>query len=578
VAAGDNRLIVSRSRLGVLGLIGPGTLWLALFFFVPMVFMGVVSLESGSIDEGFVFNWSFGNYADAISTYQTQFLRSFGYGGAATALALLIAYPLAYAIAFRVGRWKSLFLFAVVAPFCTTYLIRTLAWQTILSDQSPPVDALRSIGLIGENGRALDTSASVIAGLTYNFLPFMLLPIYANLERLDGRLVEAAQDLYSSPREAFRRVTLPRSLPGILAGVLLTFIPAVGDYVNAYFLGGPNQAMIGNVIQGQFLNLADYPTAAALSFTLMALIMIAVVAYFWGFGTAAVVGGDDAGEGQTAYPPPDPPPASTFLGRLRRRALTIYAFLATAYMLIPIAVIALFSFNDPAGNFNTDWQGFTLEHWGDPFDDAELTSALGTSLELALLATLIATALGTLLALALVRRRFRGRRAANMLILVPMATPEVVIGAALLSMFVYIDLSRGFGTLLVAHVMFSISFVVVVIRARLIALDPALEEAAADLGAAPVSRFRTITLPLLWPGILAGAALAFALSIDDFVISNFNSGTTVTFPLYIFGASQRGIRPDVNVLATMLFVLTVGAVLFAIWQQRRAERRLETTD
>jgi spermidine/putrescine transport system permease protein len=159
-----------------------------------------------------------------------------------------------------------------------------------------------------------------------------------------------------------------------------------------------------------------------------------------------------------------------------------------------------------------------------------------------------------------------------------MATPEVVIGAALLSMFVYIDLSRGFGTLLVAHVMFSISFVVVVVRARLIALDPGLEEAAADLGAAPVSRFRTITLPLLWPGIVAGAALAFALSIDDFVISNFNSGTTVTFPLYIFGASQRGIRPDVNVLATMLFVLTVGAVLLAIWQQRRAERRLETTD
>jgi spermidine/putrescine transport system permease protein len=564
-----------RRRLGALGLAGPGTLWLAAFFLVPMAFMGVVSLESGSIDEGFVFDWSFGNYADAVSTYQTQFLRSFGYGAAATVLALLIAYPLAYAIAFRVGRWKPLLLFAVVAPFFTTYLIRTLAWQTILSDQSPPVDALRAIGLIGEDGRALDTSASVIAGLTYNFLPFMLLPIYANLERLDGRLVEAAQDLYSSSREAFLRVTLPLSAPGILAGVLLTFIPAVGDYVNAYFLGGPNQAMIGNVIQGQFLNLADYPTAAALSFTLMALIMIAVVAYFRGFGTAAVVGDDDAAGGQTAHPPPLPPPASTLRGRLRERALAIYALLATAYMLIPIAVIALFSFNDPAGNFNTDWQGFTLEHWRDPFDDAQLTSALGTSLELAVLVTLIATVLGTMLALALVRHRFRGRRTANVLILVPMATPEVVIGAALLSMFVYIDLSRGFGTLLVAHVMFSISFVVVVVRARLIALDPGLEEAAADLGAAPFNRFRTVMLPLLWPGVIAGAALAFALSIDDFVISNFNSGTTVTFPLYIFGASQRGIRPDVNVLATMLFALTIGAVLLAIWQQRRAERRLE---
>jgi spermidine/putrescine transport system permease protein len=569
---------VARGRLGALGLIGPGALWLILFFVIPMAFMGVVSLESGSIDQGFVFDWSFGNYADAISAYQTQFARSFGYAAVATTLALLIAYPLAYAIAFRVGRWKPLLLFAVVAPFFTTYLIRTLAWQTILSDQSPPVDALRSVGLIGENGRALDTSGSVIAGLTYNFLPFMLLPIYANLERLDGRLVEAAQDLYSSSRQAFLRVTLPLSAPGILGGVLLTFIPAVWDYVNCYFLGGPNQAMIGNVIQGRFLTLADYPTAAALSFTLMALIMIAVIAYFWGFGTAAVAGDDDAAGAQSAHPPPAPPPASNLLGRLRRRGLAIYACLATAYMLIPIAVIALFSFNDPAGNFNTEWQGFTFEHWKDPFDDAELTSALGTSLELAVLATLIATVLGTLLALALVRHRFRGRRAANLLILVPMATPEVVIGAALLSMFVYVDLSRGFGTLLVAHVMFSISFVVVVVRARLIALDPGLDEAAADLGAAPFRRFRTITLPLLMPGVIAGAALAFALSIDDFVISNFNSGTTVTFPLYFFGAAQRGIRPDVNVLATMLFVLTVGAVLFAIWQQRRAEQRMERVE
>jgi len=568
---------VSRGRFGVLGLVGPGALWLVVFFFIPMVFMGVVSLESGSLDEGFVFDWSFGNYPDAISQFKTQFLRSFAYGGAATVLALLIAYPLAYAIAFRAGRWKPLVLFAVVAPFFTTYLIRTLAWQTILSDQSPPVDALRSIGLIGENGRALDTSWSVVAGLTYNFLPFMLLPIYANLERLDGRLIESAQDLYSSSSEAFRRVTLPLSAPGILAGVLLTFIPAVGDYVNAYFLGGPNQAMIGNVIQGQFLSLADYPTAAALSFTLMALIMLAVLAYFWGFGTSALIGDDSSAGGQTAHPPPRPLPASTWLGRLRQRWLTIYACLAVAYMLIPIVVIAVFSFNDPAGNFNTEWQGFTLEHWRNPFDDAELNDALATSLELAAATALIATVLGTLLALALVRHRFRGRRAGNLLILVPMATPEVVIGAALLSMFVYIDMTRGFGTLLVAHVMFSISFVVVVVRARLIALDPGLEEAAADLGSGPLNRFRTITLPLLWPGVVAGAALAFALSIDDFVISNFNSGTTVTFPLYIFGASQRGIRPDVNVLATLLFLLTISAVLLAIWQQRRAERKMAAT-
>ena len=193
----------------------------------------------------------------------------------------------------------------MIAPFFTTYLIRTLAWQTILSDQSPPVEALRSLGLLGDNGRLLDTKWSVIAGLTYNFLPFMVLPIYASLERLDGRLVEAAQDLYSSSRSAFLRVTLPLSAPGIVAGVLLTFIPAVGDYVNAYFLGGPNQAMIGNVIQGQFLSLADYPTAAALSFILMALILALVLVYLRAAGSAAMSGDDEDGAApaQAGTPP-----------------------------------------------------------------------------------------------------------------------------------------------------------------------------------------------------------------------------------------------------------------------------------
>ncbi len=259
-------------------------------------------------------------------------------------------------------------------------------------------------------------------------------------------------------------------------------------------------------------------------------------------------------------------------GWIREHALGAYAAAAIAYMLIPIAVIVLFSFNDPTGNFNISWQGFTLDHWRDPFADQALTDALVTSLKLAALSTVIATAIGTLLALALVRHRFLGRRAANVLVLVPMATPEVVIGAALLSMFVYLDVARGFATLLIAHVMFSISFVVVVVRSRLIGFDPALEEAAADLGAGPLARFRTVTLPLLAPGVVAAAALAFALSIDDFVVSNFNSGTTVTFPLYIFGASQRGIPVEVNVLSTMLFALAAAALCLVLWQQRRAER------
>ncbi len=261
---------------------------------------------------------------------------------------------------------------------------------------------------------------------------------------------------------------------------------------------------------------------------------------------------------------------------LREHAVNIFAALVVVYMLIPIAVIFVFSFNDPAGKYNFTWVGFTLEHWGNAFGIEELNSALLTSLKLALLATVIATAIGTLMALALVRHQFHGRRGANLLIVVPMATPEIVMGASLLSFFLILGApALGFQTLLIAHVMFCISFVVVVVRSRLIGFDRNLEDAARDLYASPLQTFRLITLPLIMPGILGGALLSFALSIDDFVISNFNSGTTVTFPLYIYGAAQRGIPVEVNVIAMILFGTTVLAMGFTVWQQRRAERMAE---
>jgi spermidine/putrescine transport system permease protein len=258
---------------------------------------------------------------------------------------------------------------------------------------------------------------------------------------------------------------------------------------------------------------------------------------------------------------------------LREHAVNIVAALVVIYMLIPIAVIFFFSFNDPAGRYNYTWVGFTLEHWAHAFSREDLTEALLTSLKLAVLATVISTIVGTMMALALVRHQFFGRRAANFLIVIPMATPEIVMGAALLSFFLILGTpSLGFQTLLIAHVMFCISFVVVVVRSRLIGFDRNLEEAAKDLGASPFETFRLVTLPLIMPGIFGGAMLAFALSIDDFVISNFNSGTTVTFPLYIFGAAQRGIPVEVNVIAMILFGITVLAMGFTVWQQRRAER------
>ena len=260
----------------------------------------------------------------------------------------------------------------------------------------------------------------------------------------------------------------------------------------------------------------------------------------------------------------------------REHGVAIVGTLVVIYMLIPIAVIFVFSFNDPSGRYNYNWVGFTFDHWTNAFGIPELTDALVTSLKLALLATVISTVIGTLMAVALVRHQFFGRRAANFLIVIPMATPEVVMGASLLSFFLILGTpSLGFQTLLIAHVMFCISFVVVVVRSRLIGFDRNLEEAAKDLGATPFQTFRLVTLPLIMPGILAGALLAFALSIDDFVISNFNSGTTVTFPLYIFGAAQRGIPVEVNVIAMILFGITVAAMGFTTWQQRRAEKMAE---
>jgi spermidine/putrescine transport system permease protein len=271
-------------------LLAPGLLYLGLFFIVPLGFLAYQSLESGNFDIGYAFTWAWGNYWDAIHNYRGHFIRSLEYAGIATILALLFGYPLAYWIAFRGGRWKNLLLLFIVAPFFVTYLIRTLAWESILADQGPVVGVLRDIGILGNDGRLLATSTAVVAGITYNFFPFMALPLYVSLEQIDQRLIEAAQDLYASKWKAFLRVTLPLSLPGVVAGTLLTFIPAAGDFINAQLLGSPKNHMIGNVIQSKFLELTDYPSAAAMSFVLMATILVMVALYARAVGTEKLTG------------------------------------------------------------------------------------------------------------------------------------------------------------------------------------------------------------------------------------------------------------------------------------------------
>jgi spermidine/putrescine transport system permease protein len=267
----------------------PGALWLALFFVVPLGFLGYQSLQSG-VFPNFEFTWEFSNFTNAISDYHEHLIRSFVYAGIATVVCLVLAYPLAYWIAFRAGPWRNLFLLIIVAPFFVTYLIRTLAWLNILADQGPVVGFLRGIHVLDEDGRLLATSFAVIAGIAYNFFPFMALPLYVSLEQVDPRLLEAANDLYASSRQTFLRVTLPLSAPGIVAGTLLTFIPAAGDFINAALLGTPKQSMIGNVIQAKFLESLDYPTAAALSFVLMATILVALLVYARVVGSEKLTG------------------------------------------------------------------------------------------------------------------------------------------------------------------------------------------------------------------------------------------------------------------------------------------------
>ncbi|MBI3745267.1 MAG: ABC transporter permease [Chloroflexi bacterium] len=273
-------------------LLAPGLLWLTVFYLVPSLQMAVSSLWTGSLEKGYVFsfaNWT--NYTKALGRFEPQFTRSILYGGAATILTFLIAYPLAYSIAFRGGRFRNLLLFLVIAPFFTSFLLRTLSWKIILGDVGPFLGPLKDLGVIPSDFRLLATPIAVISGITYNFLPFMTLPIYVSLEKIDFRLVEAAQDLYANRFGAFRRVTFPLSLPGVFAGSLLTFIPAVGDYVNAELLGNPDTTMIGNVIQNQFLTQNNYPTASALSFLLMAGILIAVFVYARILGTEELTAG-----------------------------------------------------------------------------------------------------------------------------------------------------------------------------------------------------------------------------------------------------------------------------------------------
>jgi len=276
-----------KRRLTGYWLLLPGAIWLGLFFVVPLYSLVATSLHApeGSVLTGYDMTWAFSNYADALQAYWRPLLRSLVYGGVATLICLVLGYVLAYAIAFKSGRWKNLMLVLVIAPFFTSFLVRTLSWKLLLSDDGFVVNTLQFLHILGANQRLLATPVAVVAGLVYNFLPFMVLPLFASIDKIDHRLIEAAGDLYSRPYVGFFKVTWPLSLPGVVSGTLLTFIPAVGDYINAELLGSPKQRMIGNTIQSLFTDANNYPAAGALSVILMVLILVLVLFYVRRAGT-----------------------------------------------------------------------------------------------------------------------------------------------------------------------------------------------------------------------------------------------------------------------------------------------------
>jgi spermidine/putrescine transport system permease protein len=299
-ATGTDDKALRRARFAPYGLLSPGVIWLALFFIWPTIVLAKIALSTkpNPFLPEYVFSWEFSNFTDAISENWTLLWRSFVYAGVATVASLLIGYPLAYFIAFRGGRYRNLMLGLVVLPFYTSFLIRTLAWKSLLADQGLVLGVMNRLHLIGltdaigltQNGRILNTAVAVIGGLTYNFMSFMILPIYVSLEKIDVRLIEAAADLFSTPAAAFRKVVLPLSLPGVFAGTLLTFIPAAGDYINATFLGGPNNGMVGSKVSELFLKQSNYPEAGALSITFMVIVTVGVLLYARLLGTEDLTG------------------------------------------------------------------------------------------------------------------------------------------------------------------------------------------------------------------------------------------------------------------------------------------------
>ncbi len=619
----------------------PAMTWLILFFLAPLIIVIVVSFWERGPRGTVIHEWTKENYEYVDETYRPILDRSIEMAGTTTLLCLVIGYPLAFFISTRKKQWvKQLSLFLVILPFWTNFLIRTYAWQVLLGNNGIFNHYMVEWGFLDEPWEILYTRKAVIIGMVYGFLPFMILPIYGTLERFDFRMIEAAHDLGGNKWSAFRRILLPMTFPGVIAGIILVFVPAIGAFVTPDLLGGVQGLMIGNLINNAFRR-RNMPRGSATSIVLMGIVALGMLVYMlverstaegpssverdisadrslWSkiitpimnvYNTITSLPGILLDETKALiaenFPLGDEikmirDTAIEWAGKIILWAAPVVNYV---FLWIPITILILFSFNDSRST--GVWRGFSTRWYvqitdsvarsKEDFSTELMLETLQNSMIVSISSTLIATALGTLLAMSLVRGKYPGKNLISGFLFLPVAIPEI---AQAFSLYIFFNLAFdylgeselalgivdtinyifgthyefGFGymTIIVAHVAFNISFVAIVVRARLVDMNPRFEEAARDLGANEWHTFWRVTFPLLFPGILAGALLAFTLSLDDFVITLMTTGVgTTTLTVYVYGLLKQTVTPEINAVSTLMIVASTLLVGISLVLQGR---------
>jgi ABC-type spermidine/putrescine transport system permease subunit I len=595
-----------RSRVPRFGLALPASLWWLAFFVVPVVLVIAASFGSkvpNSAGRVSYSDLSLGNYRDALeggfdgtfAQVLTQGMRTTLVG---TALCLLIAFPLAYLLAVKLRRGKGLVLALLAVPFFTNFLIRTLAWRIVLAPKGLISNTLVDWGLIDRGLSLLDSRTGVQIGVVYNYLPLMIFPLFVALDRLDPALREASKDLFADRLATFRHVTLPLAKPGIVAGIVLVFVPLAGDYITANLLGGAKGNMPGNLVASQFTQAQNPPLGAAvavilvvgiLSFLALGFLaawlvgrlnrldrrlgMVATGVVVVGAGVFALGGSADALVkvilagllviGATVL-------YSRLPERVGRAGLWTWSGLVIVFLFMPLAFVIGHSFNDNRSMFV--WSRFSTKWYGSMWDNEQMTGAVRSSFSAAAIAALIAVLLGTLAGITLARRPGRWTIWFLALVLLVLTTPEIVDATGMQLQFVELGgpLRRGLVPLWIGQSIFSIAVVTLIVRARLAGMDESLEHAAADLFATPFTAFRQITLPLIAPAVLAGGLLAFTFALDNVIISDFvKAPGTNTFPTYVFGLAKTVMKPEVASMATVLIGVTLFSIVVAALILRR---------